>query len=286
MKRFFLPLTMAALCSLPEASATSADFVQAELTMKPSDAQVEQVVPKTEYFASKEAAKSINPAWHYVRIPFKLQGKCRDAEKSPLYVDELKVHAYLVFSVGKEEKNLILVDKEVTYVDIPLRPRSGSGVSENDKVQAGFFISPADATRISADASNRADKADLSGMLAAVAVEFKYKDADCSKPDTDTDVLVNKKLKNVLKKGWWTKQAKNSIGVKLRGIYETPFAPFYAPAFPPTRPLYGEDAGYSSSSPSSMGGSGYTPVPTSDTTADTTTEEPVAPVKKSRKRRK
>ena len=106
---------MAALCSLPEASATSADFVQAELTMKPSDAQVEQVVPKTEYFASKEAAKSINPAWHYVRIPFKLQGKCRDAEKSPLYVDELKVHAYLVFSVGKEEKNLILVDKEVTY---------------------------------------------------------------------------------------------------------------------------------------------------------------------------
>ena len=69
MKRFFLPIAVAALCGLPQATATSADFAQAELTLKASDAQVEQVVPRTEYFASKDTAKNINPAWHYVRIP-------------------------------------------------------------------------------------------------------------------------------------------------------------------------------------------------------------------------
>ena len=69
MKRFFLPIAVAALCGLPQATATSADYAQAELTLKASDAQVEQVVPRTEYFASKDTAKNINPAWHYVRIP-------------------------------------------------------------------------------------------------------------------------------------------------------------------------------------------------------------------------
>ncbi len=290
MKRFFLPLTMAALCSLPQASAVSAEFVQTELKL--NNVQLEQVVPHTEYFASKEAAKGINPAWHYVRIPYTLQGKCRDAEKTPLYVDELKVHAYLVFAVGKEDKNFILVDKEVTYVDIPLRPRSGNGLAENDKVQAAFFISPADATRICADSSRRADKADLSGLLAAVAVEFKFKESDCSKPDSTTDIILNKKLKNQLKKGWWRKEAKNSIGVSLRGINETPFAPFYAPAFPPTRPIYGTEGGAASSfSPSATGGMttpGYMPSAATDSSATTTSEpEPeTVPTKKGKKRRK
>lgn len=287
MKRFFLPIAVAALCGLPEAAAISADYAQAELTLKANDAQVEQVVPRTEYFATKDTAKNINPAWHFVRIPYSLQGKCR-GDKTPLYVDELKVHAYLVFSVGKDDEKLILVDKEVTYVNIPLSPKGDVG--ENKNVQAAVFISPSDAARICGNGSAKVEKVDLGGKLAAVAVEFKFKDADCSKPETPADVLVNKKMKNKLKKGWWKKEDKAGIGVQLRAISETPFAPFYAPAFPATSPMYGEASGSSYSSSSSGGMSGYTPAAATESTdsadASTTTEEPVAPTKKSKKRRK
>lgn len=290
MKRFFLPIAVAALCGLPQAAAISADYAQAELTLKASDAQVEQVVPRTEYFASKDTAKNINPAWHFVRIPYSLQGKCR-GDKTPLYVDELKVHAYLVFSVGKEGEKLILVDKEITYVNIPLSPKGDVG--ENKNVQAAVFISPSDAARICGNGSSKVEKVDLGGKLAAVAVEFKFKDADCAKPETEADVLVNKKMKNKLKKGWWKKEDKAGIGVQLRAISETPFAPFYAPAFPATSPMYGEASGSSYSSSSSGGMSGYTPAAATESTtstdsadASTTTEEPVAPTKKGKKRRK
>ncbi len=291
MKRFFLPIAVAALCGLPQAAATSADYAQAELTLKAGDAQVEQVVPRAEYFATKDTARNVNPAWHFVRIPYALQGKCR-GDKTPLYVDELKVHAYLVFAVGKDGEKLILVDKEITYVNIPLSPKGDVG--ENKNVQAAVFISPSDAARICGNDSSKVEKVDLGGKLAAVAVEFKFKDADCSKPEADADVLVNKKMKNKLKKGWWKKEDKAGIGVQLRAISETPFAPFYAPAFPATSPMYGEATGSSySSSPSSSGStSGYTPdaATESATSADSaeaaTTEEPVAPAKKSKKRRK
>ena len=288
MKRIFLPIAVAALFGLPQAGALSADYAQAELTLKPSDAQVEQVVPRTEYFATRDTAKNINPAWHFVRIPYTLQGKSR-GDKTPLYVDELKVHAYLVFAAGKDGDKLILLDKEITYVNIPLTPKSGMG--ENKNVQAAVFISPSDAARICGNGSSKVDKVDLSGKLAAVAVEFKFKDADCGKPDTDADVLVDKKMKNKLKKGWWKKEDKAGIGVSLRAISETPFAPFYAPAFPPTSPLYGEATGSSSYSSSSTGSTGYTPsaaTESTDTAADAPAEttEPVAPTKKSKKRRK
>ena len=288
MKRIFLPIAVAALFGLPQAGALSADYAQAELTLKPSDAQVEQVVPRTEYFATRDTAKNINPAWHFVRIPYTLQGKSR-GDKTPLYVDELKVHAYRVFAVGKDGDKLILLDKEITYVNIPLTPKSG--MSENKNVQAAVFISPSDAARICGNGSSKVDKVDLSGKLAAVAVEFKFKDADCGKPDTDADVLVDKKMKNKLKKGWWKKEDKAGIGVSLRAISETPFAPFYAPAFPPTSPLYGEATGSSSYSSSSTGSTGYTPsaaTESTDTAADAPAEttEPVVPTKKSKKRRK
>ena len=291
MKRFFLPIAVAALCGLPEAAAISADYAQAELTLKANDAQVEQVVPRTEYFATKDTAKNINPAWHFVRIPYSLQGKSR-GDKTPLYVDELKVHAYLVFAVGKDGEKLILVDKEITYVNIPLSPKGD--VSENKNVQAAVFISPSDAARICGSGSSKVEKVDLGGKLAAVAVEFKFKDADCGKPEADADVLVNKKMKNKLKKGWWKKEDKAGIGVQLRAISETPFAPFYAPAVPATSPMYGEASGssYTSSSSSSGSMSGYTPAAATESTTSTdsadtaTTEEPVAPTKKSRKRRK
>ena len=240
MKRISLLLTVAALCGLNQASAVSADYAQAELKLKPSGAQVEQIVPRAEYFVTKDTNKAVNPAWHYVRIPYALEGKCRDASKLPLYVDELKVHVYLVFAADKEGKKLTMLDKEITYVNIPLTQKVDS--SENKNVQAAVFISPSDAARICADESSKVDKVDLKDRLAAVAVEFKFKDASCLKPDTEQSVLVNKKLKNRLNAQWWTKEDKKGVGARLCSIAETPFAPFYAPTFPPTSPMYGSTA--------------------------------------------
>lgn len=295
MKRFFLPLAVAALCGLPKAAAVSADAAEAELTMKASDAKIEQIAPRTEYFGTKEAAKAISPAWHVLRIPYTLRGKAR-GDKKPLFVDELKVHAYLVFAVGKDGDKLILVDKEITYVDIPLSPKAD--LSENKNVQAAVFISPSDATRICADDARKADKADLSGKLAAVAVEFSFQGENCHKSDAPNDVLVDKKMKNRLKKGWWKKEDKAGIGVRLRSIAETPFAPFYAPAFPPTNPMYGEAAagpsGFTPYSPTTTTTGGYTPTSATETgtadTGDTSSTETEATEtsgkKKNKKRRK
>lgn len=295
MKRFFLPLAVAALCGLPKAAATSADAVEAELTMKASDAKIEQISPRAEYFGTKEAAKAISPAWHVLRIPYTLRGKVR-GDKKALFVDELKVHAYLVFAVGKDGDKLILVDKEVTYVDIPLSPKAD--LSENKNVQAAVFISPSDATRICADDARKADKADLSGKLAAVAVEFSFQGENCGKSDAPNDVLVDKKMKNRLKKGWWKKEDKAGIGVRLRAISETPFAPFYAPAFPATKPMYGEAADMSpmpsnpyATTTSTTGG--YTPSSATETgsaddssTTTTAADEATEGSKKNKKKRR
>ncbi len=296
MKRFFFPLAVAAVCGFTQAFGTSADFVEAELTLKPSDAKIEQISPRAEYFSSKETSKALSPAWHVLRIPYTLRGKCR-GEKKPLFVDELKMHAYLVFAVGKDGDKLILVDKEVTYVDIPLSAKAE--LSENKNVQAAVFISPSDAVRICADDARKVDKADLSDKLAAVAVEFSFKGTSCNKKDVDVDVIVNKKIKKNLKKGWWKKEDKAGIGVQLRAISETPFAPFYAPAFPATNPLYGDAASTSSSAPSSTGYSpaattdtGYTPATTTTTTgsdetaAETSATEETPADTKSRKKGK
>ncbi|MBR5330160.1 MAG: hypothetical protein IKV13_01600 [Akkermansia sp.] len=282
MKRISLLLTVAALCGLNQASAVSADYAQAELKLKPSGAQVEQVVPRAEYFVTKDTNKAVNPAWHYVRIPYALEGKCRDASKLPLYVDELKVHVYLVFAADKEGKKLTMLDKEITYVNIPLTQKVDS--SENKNVQAAVFISPSDAARICADESSKVDKVDLKDRLAAVAVEFKFKDASCLKPDTEQSVLVNKKLKNRLNAQWWTKEDKKGVGARLCSIAETPFAPFYAPTFPPTSPMYGSTA-------AAAPVADYVPASVTDSTTSTdssATEEDdsTGSKKKNKKRRK
>ena len=282
MKRISLLLTVAALCGLNQASAVSADYAQAELKLKASGAQVEQVVPRAEYFVTKDTNKAVNPAWHYVRIPYALEGKCRDASKLPLYVDELKVHAYLVFTADKEGKKLIMLDKEITYVNIPLTQKVDS--SENKNVQAAVFISPSDAARICADESSKVDKVDLKDRLAAVAVEFKFKDASCLKPDTEQSVLVNKKMKNRLSDQWWTKEDKKGVGARLCSIAETPFAPFYAPTFPPTSPMYGSTA-------AAAPVADYVPASVTDSTTSTDSsaaeaDDSTGSKKKNKKRRK
>lgn len=293
MKRIILPLVMAALCGLAQAASTSADYAQAVLSTKSNEFKVEQVTPSSPYFESKETAKLVSPAWHYVRIPYELHGKCRDAADLPIYVDELKVHVYLVFNTTKDLKELIMLDREVTYVNIPLIPKRGAKMSSNEQLQAAVFISPSDAARICAKEAKTLDKVDLSARLCAVAVEFRFNGTDCMKPESETDVLVNKKCRNMLKKNWWKKNAKNDLGVKLRSIAETPFAASYAPAFPPVSPMFGEaytasSLGTSADGYSTTGGTdtGYSTSDTAASDADTEAGADDVSTKKSKKRRK
>ena len=105
-------------------------------------------------------------------------------------------------------------------------------------------------------------------------------------------------MKNRLKKGWWKKEDKAGIGVRLRAISETPFAPFYAPAFPATKPMYGEASDmspmpsnpYATTTPTT---GGYTPSSATETgstydssTTTTTAEEVTDGSKKNKKKRR
>ena len=311
MKRFFLPLAVAALCGVSHATTVpSADYAQASLSLKAKDAEFVEVPPSGGvgmFTSSADAKKLSNPAWHVLRIPYELRGKSRKEGKFPLYVDELKVHAYLLFAVGKSKK-LILLEKEITYVDIPLPKRNaGEKRSENREVSAGVFISPADAACICAEDASKVEKVSLKGKLAAVAVEFKFKDADCAAPlesGQEPYVLIDNSLKSTLKKDWWKKEGKNTIGAELCAISETPFAPYYAPTFPATSPMYGSSSAsgsYSASSSASSGMDGYVPASATDsaasadgadstasdtTTAEGATDDAAAPKKKGKKRRR
>ena len=151
------------------------------------------------------------------------------------------------------------------------------------------------------------EKVSLKGKLAAVAVEFKFKDADCAAPlesGQEPYVLIDNSLKSTLKKDWWKKEGKNTIGAELCAISETPFAPYYAPTFPATSPMYGSSSAsgsYSASSSASSGMDGYVPASATDsaasadgadstasdtTTAEGATDDTAAPKKKGKKRRR
>lgn len=324
MKRFLLSLTVAALCGVSQATTISAEYADVVPKMKPGDAKFIEIQPKDamNYFTSKDidVKKIENPAWYYLRIPYELRGRSRDPEVTPSYVDELKVRVYLLFALGSGDyQKLMMVDKEVTYVNIPL-PREGTGddgksQSENKAVNAGVFLSPADATRIWKEderlrnggkpkkgSSNKLSKVSLEKLLAAVAVEYGFKDKEdvTSKKELKKNkdykdgfiVVPNTSLKEPLKKMWWKKENKNALGVQLCAISETPFAPFYAPTFPPTSPMYGSAyTGGSMSGAPSMGApmDGYVPSSATEDSAapaEAAVEEAPAPTKKSKKRRK
>ena len=255
MKNLLLPLAVAAFCGLPVASALNADNARVTLDVSNGgDLRVESISPMT-VFGGKEAKQSRtdkSTTWQYVTIPLKVEAKCK-GDRSPNYVDELKVHVYAVFG-GEKGDEPIMLDKEITYVDIPVNGKSGGKLSEGH-MNAGIFISPANASKI----INSNSKVELGDKLIAVAIEASFHDSPCIAGDTEPFAVVDSKYKQKLTGAWWKKSSKNKQGAELSAISETPFAPFYAPVFPPTKPLYG----------SAEGGSSYTGSSSSSSSADT-----------------
>ena len=304
MKRFFLPLAVAALCGLGCADAAST-ALSAEVvpTLKATDAKLLPLQIKRDseisYFG-KTSDKVEAPVWYYVNVPYELRGKGEGPDDKPLYVDALDVHIHLAFDMGRRKKGnnkFVVIDKKIPYVELPL-PDYDSSKKEglNKNVNAAVFFSPADLAKLSDEIiekggkPDKISKVDLSKRLAAVAVEFYYKDVEC----TDKDV----KKKDDYKKGvlakpegsnlgdfWWRNEHENVVAP--RAISDTPFAPFYAQSFPPTTPLYGTgDSSGSSSSAASPGV--YIPAAATESTAETGADVTAddSSKKKGKKRRK
>lgn len=261
MKNLLFPLAVAAFCGLPVASALNADNARVTLDVKSgSDLRLESAAAPT-YFGGKDAKQSRSDkssVWQYVTIPLKVEAKSK-GDAAPNFVDELKVHVYAVFATD-DKAEPIMLDKEITYVDIPVDAKSGGKLSSG-KMNAGVFISPANASKI----INSNSKSELGDKLIAVAVETSFHGSPCMVTDSEPFYIVDSKFKQKLTGAWWKKTSKNKQGAELNAISETPFAPFHAPVFPPTKPLYGSADSSTSSSVSD------TAADDTDTAAGTTT---------------
>lgn len=274
MKNLLFPFAVAAFCGLPVAFGLNADNARVSLDVNGGgDLRVESAVPMS-IFGGKDAKQSRGDrttTWQYVTIPVKVQAKCK-GDQEPNFVDELKVHVYAVFGSDKGS-DPIMLDKEITYVDIPVSPK---GKMSEGRMNVGVFISPANASKI----MNSNSKLELGDKLIAVAIEASFHDSPCLSTDSEPSFVVDSKFKQKLTGAWWKKSsnAKNKSGAELLAISETPFAPFYAPVFPPTKPLYSSATGSSFTGSSASADSetdttestGHETVTDTDTTTTTT----------------
>lgn len=183
MKKLIWPLAVAAVLGAPAVNAASADHARVTLDLKAPDAKVERVAPPSGgIFASKERVKpgSVEAgSWYFVRIPLKVEGKGKASEPIT-FVDELKVHVYLVF-MGESADDLTMVEREITYTEIPVTPGAGDKPSEGT-LTAAAFISPSNAAKI----CGTKGKVDLTGHhLGAVAVEATFGGSNCLNPKED-----------------------------------------------------------------------------------------------------
>lgn len=284
MKSNLLSLTIAAmLCCAPfTASARDAgrsvgaqfdSVVPSKLEFKP--------VPRSEQasFGVESAAATNECQWQVLNIPVRIgAGKvtANNGDKAtPNYVPAMTFHVYLLIdpenatdksgkAIDKKRRPIVL-DKEITYVDIPLKKAQGIRVGEKQvdsvaSINVGVFLSPADIRRIvekdSADYEDpKGAKAQPHVKLLAVAMEAKYNDAACwfrDKTAKEDDIKVSADVKSWLLGGWWKKGSATTRGASLKSINETPFAASFYPTYCATRPMFGSGSGSSVSSPSSL----------------------------------
>lgn len=281
IKKLFTSLLVAALCSLPVVSGQSAESVRVSLKkgLSAGDMEVTRVMPPgaTGAFYNSKDVKLLKGenayAWHMVRVP--LQVAARGGSDKPMFVDELEVKVHVVMLGGKGADKPLLLTKELTYVDIPLDPTAND---DGTVVNVGVFLSPTDTVRI---CGPEVKNPDIVKRLGAVAVTAKFKGSACNNTSANPGLVVSRDLKDKLTGSWWKKEDADTAGVTLKSIAETPFAPYYSPVFPATRPMYGSEFSPASAGISAMG---TTTLPTdtglgtdtttsaTDSTADTTTE--------------
>ncbi len=271
MKRAFLSLVAAACSAL---TAAAVDATAANVWLDANAKPVFQIMGKGIQADKGASAPTFTCPWQYVSIPLHVEGKLKgDEAEHPHFISELKLRISLAIAIeddkGKVMKKPVILQKDVTYVDVPLAKsdkKTGKSV-----VNVGVFVSPASAYKL-----NRKN-GDLSKKLVGVAVEGTFNGANCNRLKGDgsespvVGVVVNQSAGKELGEKWWRGTGSGSTGAVLNAISETPFAPQYAEhGFPPVRPMYG--AAESGSSSSSSTPSTLTPVEDSDTDTTTTTD--------------
>lgn len=243
-------LAVAAVLGAPAAHAATAEHARVTLDLKAPDAKVERVTPPSGMFALKERVKPSNAeaaSWYFIRIPVKVEGKGKATEPIT-FVENIKLHIYVVF-MGETTEDLTMVEREITYTEIPVTPGQGDKTSEG-KFNAAVFISPSNAAKICGSKG----KVDLTGHhLGAIAIEAEMGGSSCLNTKDEPSIIIENKLKGKLTNGWWKKKsAPNKRGAVMCSIAETPFAPYYAElSHVPTVPMYGSAQTSSSSSSSS-----------------------------------
>ena len=212
-------------------------------------------------------------AWHVVNIPIVIhaRGRLKEGGKAAArFVRELKVQAYLLFKrpAGDDDKDKSVADryslikKEITYVDIPLVSGKNSDNKEVGVAEmcVGLFIPRMTNYFI----VGKNDPERIARSLVGYAVEASFNDAPCNpaytadkKGENPNGVIFNKKEAKFSGTPWWKERSKDNFvnpGVEVLCISETPFAPFYSPFYPATKPLYGSpDSAHAAASGSAAG---------------------------------
>lgn len=214
------------------------------------------------------------PMWHVVNIPITVtaRGKTKDGDKAAAnYISELRVTAYLLYrapeppkqgkssskSADSDAKKFCLIEKTMTFVDIPLDTKSGKREAKEEvgytEMSVGLFIPRSEAYKITGS-DDPASEMVKSGRFVAYAVEASFRGAPCRKVEIsgqsstsagltpNSKVFDNKLKKDVGTATWWkgkTREHFTATDAKVLCISETPFAPFYSSFYPATRPLYG-----------------------------------------------
>lgn len=222
--------------------------------------------------------------WFVFSIPVCISASKRESAnvtKAATLVPELSFKVYLLYkpktskadaSEAKGEKSdaakYRLLEKEITYVDIPLDrgvvKKEGSRDAGYAEMSIGLFIPQTVANVMMGDddPSKAGSGNDL--QVAAFAIEPKFKGSVCkevgvagvsySKGKRPFDYIADKSLERILmpssssskKSNWWDADGKVKghfpvpTAARLLCISETPYAPFYGEAYPATKPLYGE----------------------------------------------
>ena len=214
--------------------------------------------------------------WYVVNIPIEIKAIGRKEndkgknEKCPArFVDELKIKAYVLFENAQAKKssetkgsNYFLLEKEITYVDIPMETVAKKGDGFDDKgsgyakMSVGLFISPASALKL----VDNPDKPEGKPKVVACAIAPTFKGTPCRgipKRDAATkspaSYVSDPKLDKILIKSnqWWKGSTAShfaTTSAQLLSIAETPWAASYAPTYPAVKPAYGAASLSSSSS--------------------------------------
>lgn len=222
-------------------------------------------------------------SWYVVNIPIEIKAVGRkENEKSgksekcaARFVDELTIKAYVLFEkrakkkeAGIQPKDYFLLEKEVTYVDIPMNrlaekgdgfedPKGGAGYA---KMSVGLYISPLSAMKL----TGVPEKPDEAVRVVACAIESSFKGTACpvipskNAKRTITSFVADKKLKNFFSSTsqWWkgkTASHFDKTSAQLLTVAETPFATSYAPSYPAVKPMYGGGSSASSTGASATG---------------------------------